>query len=231
MKSFERPLEGEGAKGVTRKEFVAGLLAVGAAALLPADAEALADEKDVAADGESQGWVAGATYGSQLGFWMETGKCVDCGTCAHKCDRANETPEDQASRRKIVEAVNGRGKNVFVSFSCMHCLDPSCMAVCPAKAISKRESDGAVLVDHDRCIGCKYCYEACPFSIPKYNEQGMYKCDFCIENGAYSEGGPACVRGCPHDALHFGSIEEMLELHGDKIVPLTGITGPSVLLS
>ena len=113
----------------------------------------------------------------------------------------------------------------------MHCLDPSCAAVCPAGAITKRESDGAVVVNHDRCIGCKYCFEACPFSVPKYNERGMYKCDFCIENGTYPSQEPACVQGCPHDALHFGSIEDILAQHGDDIVPLTGITGPSVLLS
>lgn len=218
---------------MTRKTFLASALVVGAAALLPNKGATLAVAAEAGdADGvaEDEG-VRYDTYGSQMGFWVETDKCVDCGTCAHKCNRANQTPENQAPRRKIIEAENSRGETVFASMSCMHCLDPSCMAVCPAGAISKRERDGAVVVDHNRCIGCKYCFEACPFSVPKYNDKGMYKCDFCIENGTYPDDTPACVKGCPHDALHFDTIEHILAEHGDEVTPLTGITGPSVLLS
>lgn len=224
--------EGEGAPAdkatlLTRKTFLAGTLAAGSAALFSSKTRAFAEEEGEPHD-EPRRYDS---YGFQMGFWVETEKCIDCGTCAHKCNRANETPENQAPRRKIVEATNSRGENVFVSISCMHCLDPSCMSVCPAGAISKRERDGAVVVDHQRCIGCKYCFEACPFSVPKYNDEGMYKCDFCIENGTYPNDGPACVQGCSHDALHFGKINEILEEHGDVIVPLTAITGPSMLLS
>lgn len=214
---------------LTRKAFIAAC-AVGSAAALSAEGLAFASDGDEPIE-EDGGQSFGHTYGMQLGFWVETGKCVDCGTCAHKCDRANGTPEDQASRRKIIEARNRRGKDVYVSVSCMHCLDPSCMEVCPAGAISKREADGAVVVDHDRCIGCKYCYEACPFSVPKYNDKGMYKCDFCIENGTYPREAPACVQACPHDALHFGIINDILAEQGDAVVTLTATTGPSVLLS
>lgn len=216
---------------MSRKAFLAGALAVGAAAILPKADDPFAQAAEEASSALEQDASGYGLDGSQMGFWIETSKCVDCGTCAHKCDRANSTPESQASRRKIVEAKNKRGETVFVSLSCMHCLDPSCMAVCPAGAISKREQDGAVMVNHDRCIGCKYCYEACPFSVPKYNEAGMYKCDFCIENGTYPNDAPACVKGCPHDALHFDSIERILAEHGDEAIPLTGITGPSIILS
>lgn len=225
-KTNEEELAGK-ATPITRKTFLAGALVVGSAAVLSAQGSAFAEEDE--ATSEEAGPYD--SYGVQMGFWVETGKCVDCGTCAHKCNRANKTPEGEAPRRRIVEATNSHGEDVFVSVSCMHCLDPSCMAVCPAGAISKRESDGAVVVDHNRCIGCKYCYEACPFSVPKYNEQGMYKCDFCIENGTYPDSAPACVQGCPHDALHFGAIDDFIAEHGDDIVPLTGVTGPSVLLS
>lgn len=210
---------------MTRKAFLAGTLATGSAAILAANGVAFADDEAQPEDGEQP------EQGKQMGFLIETDKCVDCGTCAHKCNRANSTPEDQAPRRKIVEATNSRGQVIFASVSCMHCLDPSCMAVCPAGAIAKRQQDGAVVVDHGRCIGCKYCFEACPFSVPKYNDSGMYKCDFCIENGTYPDNQPACVQGCPHDALHFGAIEDFIADRGSDIVPLTGITGPSVLLT
>ena len=219
------PMMVDEAPSMTREAFVAGALAAGAVAVL-AGGEAFAETGE--ATPSERRWDA---YGTQMGFWVELGKCVDCGTCAHKCNRANAKPEAEAPRRRIVEAVTGKGKAVFASMSCMHCLDPSCMAVCPAGAISKREKDGAVVVDHKKCIGCRYCFEACPFEVPRYNESGMYKCDFCIENGTYPDATPACAAACPHDALHFGSIEAMLAAHKGKIVPLTGITGPNVLLS
>ena len=209
---------------MTRGTFVAGALAAGAAIMVGGTAFAdapITPDAPRSLDG----------YGYQMGFWVELGKCVDCGTCAHKCNRANHKPEAQAPRRRIIEATTGRGKAVFASMSCMHCLDPSCMAVCPAGAISKRDKDGAVVVDHAKCIGCKYCFQACPFEVPRYNDRGMYKCDFCIENGTYPDAMPACVAACPHDALHFGSIEAMLAQHQGKVTPLTGITGPNVLIS
>ena len=217
----------ETANTLTRASFVAGAVALSSAALISAHGRAQAAE---AGDTDEVAYRWGS-YGTQMGFWIETANCVDCGTCAHKCNRANNIPEGQAPRRRIVESVTSKGIKVYVSTSCMHCLDPSCMAVCPAGAITKRDKDGAVVVDHKRCIGCKYCFQACPFSVPRYNDQGMYKCDFCIENGTYPKADPACVQACPHDALHFGPISALIEQLGDKAVPLTGITGPSVLLS
>lgn len=212
---------------VTRRQVI-----VGAAALLgtsvavgtigmPAEASEAAEEQP--------SWSG--LWSDQVGFWVDTKNCVDCGTCAHACRRANNTPEDEPCRRKILECVTDAGAVKYVSVSCMHCSDPSCMAVCPAGAISKRASDGAVVVDRDRCIGCKYCYQACPFEVPRYNKGGMTKCDLCIGNGRYPEETPACAARCPHNALHFGTIRDLLQAAGDDAVAVTGITGPSLIVT
>lgn len=90
-----------------------------------------------------------------------------------------------------------------VSLSCMHCANPQCLEVCPADAITKRPEDGVVVVDPDACIGCKACFEVCPFAVPQFDVNGkMQKCNACLSR--LSEGRqPACVEACPMGALTF----------------------------
>ncbi|MEG0323980.1 MAG: 4Fe-4S binding protein, partial [Raoultibacter sp.] len=130
---------------------------VGGALIVPkAAASAQGDEKSATAQG-----------GVQYGFLVSTSNCVDCQECVEACRRANETPEDVQARRQVVPATTGSGQSVYVSTGCMQCENPACMTVCPAAAISKGEG-GIVTVDHEKCIGCKYCYQACPFGVPHY---------------------------------------------------------------
>lgn len=213
---------------ITRRNLLGAAAFAGTAAALGSVGTAAAEPAADFAEQEAA-WIG--SWKDQMGFWVDTKKCEDCGTCAHACRRANETPEDQACRRKIIVAESSRGEVRYVSVSCMHCSDPSCMAVCPAGAISKRPSDGAVVVDSGLCIGCKYCYQACPFEVPRYGKDGMTKCDMCIGNGIYPGETPACAARCPHDALHFGRIRELLEMAGGDAVAVTGITGPSLIVS
>ena len=123
----------ENTKSLTRSEFVGGAAAICAAAALGSSYLGATAVADAPATNDVK----------QMGFWVDTANCVDCGTCAHACRRANNTPEDVACRRKIVECTTKAGKTVFVSVSCMHCSTPTCMEVCPAAAITKR-SDGIV---------------------------------------------------------------------------------------
>ena len=85
------------------------------------------------------------------------------------------------------------------------------MAVCPTEAISRASQDAPVLMDQQRCIGCKFCLLACPFGVISISHEGkaMIKCDLCVER---TEAGrePACVSACPTGALKFQEIDAWL---------------------
>ena len=97
--------------------------------------------------------------------------------------------------------------------SCLHCEQPACVTVCPTGASYKRAEDGIVLVDEDKCIGCKLCSWACPYGAREYShvEGVMKKCTLCIDR-IYNEHldeadrQPACVQACPTRARHFGDL-------------------------
>jgi anaerobic dimethyl sulfoxide reductase subunit B (iron-sulfur subunit) len=106
------------------------------------------------------------------------------------------------------------------------------MGVCPTGAISKRTEDGIVVVDSNKCIGCRYCFFACPFGVPQYGEDGtMQKCNLCLSRLAEGRQ-PACVENCPAKAIYAGTFEELAKLASAKVAKrLTGSTLPSVLIS
>jgi len=97
--------------------------------------------------------------------------------------------------------------------SCLHCEEPACVTVCPTGASYKRAEDGIVLVDEDKCIGCKLCSWACPYGAREYSqvEGVMKKCTLCVDriynhNLEEAEREPACVQACPTRARHFGDL-------------------------
>jgi Fe-S-cluster-containing dehydrogenase component len=97
--------------------------------------------------------------------------------------------------------------------SCLHCETPACVTVCPTGASYKRAEDGIVLVDEDKCIGCKLCSWACPYGAREYSavEGVMKKCTLCVDriyNTQLPEEDrqPACVQACPTRARHFGDL-------------------------
>ena len=223
---------------ITRRGFVGAAIIGGTAAAFcaagPTARTALADDKPEQDESHSltTGEQSAERPHEQMGFLVNTGNCVDCGCCEHACRRANGIAENEPSRRRI-QIAKHTTHDIYISTSCMHCLNPSCMAVCPAGAISKREQDGIVVVDQQLCIGCKYCYQACPFEVPRYTSRGMDKCDYCIGQGRYPNQPPACAAACPHEALFFGTIEELQETalnNGRECRSVTGITGPSLLI-
>jgi Fe-S-cluster-containing dehydrogenase component len=110
-------------------------------------------------------------------------------------------------------AENAPAMTVHFPRSCLHCETPDCVTVCPTGASYKRAEDGIVLVDEDKCIGCKLCSWACPYGAREYSEQRgvMQKCTLCVdriynESFAESERQPACVMACPTRARHFGDL-------------------------
>jgi anaerobic dimethyl sulfoxide reductase subunit B (iron-sulfur subunit) len=99
----------------------------------------------------------------------------------------------------------------------------------------KRE-DGVVLIDADKCIGCRYCEWACPYGAPQFNETvgKMTKCNFCEDLLAKGEN-PACVDSCPVRALNFGDIGELRTKLGTvsavEPLPEANITFPSLVIT
>lgn len=107
------------------------------------------------------------------------------------------------------------GQTVHFPRSCLHCEDAACVTVCPTGASYKREEDGIVLVNEDKCIGCKLCSWACPYGAREFDtDQGvMKKCTLCIDriyntNLPENERQPACVMTCPTSARHFGNLAD-----------------------
>lgn len=156
----------------------------------------------------------------QKGFLLDLNKCTGCGACCIACKNENETGNG-IHWRQIVTFNTGHipGIPLFhYSLACSHCIDAPCMVNCPALAYDKDEKTGAVIINPDKCMGCKYCLWVCPYDAPKYNEiTGVIeKCTFCEE--LLSEGlEPACVLNCPTGAIQicdFGEKEEPAKLPG-----------------
>jgi formate dehydrogenase iron-sulfur subunit len=101
----------------------------------------------------------------------------------------------------------------FVRRMCMHCEDPACASACLVGAL-KKTAAGPVTYDGSKCIGCRYCLVACPFSVPRYQWTKLVpyvtKCDMCAARQAKGQL-PACVEACPVQASISGSREEILE--------------------
>jgi len=148
-------------------------------------------------------------------FIFDTNKCTGCQACHLACTIENGL--ENGTRWRQVNTFNELhlpGIPLFhLSFACNHCLDAPCMKYCPALAFSRDEVTGAVLLDQNACIGCRYCTWVCPYDAPSYNEsKGLVeKCTFC--NHRLKEGKePACVSACPTDALNSGPIQNGQEL-------------------
>jgi ethylbenzene hydroxylase subunit beta/complex iron-sulfur molybdoenzyme family reductase subunit beta len=92
---------------------------------------------------------------------------------------------------------------------CNHCSRPACVSACPRKAIEKRESDGIVVINEDRCRGYRFCMEACPYKKIYFNHNSgkAQKCIFCyprLEQGVVN----ACARQCPGRIRHVGYLDD-----------------------
>lgn len=97
---------------------------------------------------------------------IDTRRCVGCRACVLACKAENKTPPNVFYTLVFEEILENRpnDKPVFMTKPCFHCEQPPCTDVCPVSATYKREQDGIVVVDYDRCIGCRYCMTACPYS-------------------------------------------------------------------
>lgn len=215
-----------GERAITRRAAIAGTCAAAAAATL--GSAGLCAVEALAQGGPEQTAAPSSHVTGQLGFAVNVQRCINCGNCEEACRLWNRTQEGERSRRTISVQHDMYGREVYVSTSCMHCETPSCATVCPAGAISKGEG-GIVSVDKNLCIGCKYCYQACPYGVPHYNAAGMDKCDFCTHADVPLGEAPRCVRACKTGALRYGTMDELLT-KSKRARQLEGPTSPSCVL-
>lgn len=156
----------------------------------------------------------------QYGFYHDADSCTGCGTCALACQDKHDLPPG-LKRRRVLACEGGAyqrqgkawGNSVYafyLSVSCHHCQAPPCTAACPEGALWKREEDGLVLLDREKCTGCGECLSSCPFdAIYCSSHDGRAgKCDGCPDLLAVGKL-PACVAACPMRVLDFGSREAL----------------------
>lgn len=98
---------------------------------------------------------------------IDQSKCVGCDQCVFACQAHNDTAPGQGwTRVEADETV--AGEKVYLPIPCQHCQDAPCVDVCPVHANTIRD-DGIVMIDYDRCIGCRYCQIACPYDARTFN--------------------------------------------------------------
>jgi anaerobic dimethyl sulfoxide reductase subunit B len=147
---------------------------------------------------------------TQYGFSFAKDRCVQCYGCEVAC-KSWRGAEASIRWRRVSNIWYGRYpnvKNASASVSCMHCADPACVKTCPVNAIKKRAEDGIVVVDRDKCIGCKACLKSCPFGAPQFGaDKKMQKCDMCMNEIDLSKEVPPCADTCPTKALQLGKMD------------------------
>ncbi len=175
-------------------------------------------------------------------------RCIGCRACMVACKEWNGLAADESDFFAGAGYQNPRDlddKNytlityreepadaewVFGRQLCMHCTSPACASACPTGALQKL-ANGAVELTHWRCIGCRYCMQACPFVIPKFNYDSpfpkIHKCTFCSDRLAADES-PACAKVCPTHAIEFGDRDEMLAKAKKRIQDAPGRYVPHV---
>ena len=170
---------------------------------------------------------------------IDLARCVGCNACTIACKKANKVPEGMFWNRVMSiggEDVDCAGGEYlvdnFLSFmpmSCQHCENPACVKACPVGATYKDPETGVVRQDYDKCIGCRMCMAACPYTgvrsfnweEPKYavaevigdpeavlpQKHTVAKCTFCYQRISKGQT-PACMALCPAGARHWGDLED-----------------------
>lgn len=180
---------------------------------------------------------------ARMKFLCDAERCIECNACVTACKNENEVPWG-VNRRRVITLDDGEPGEKSVSVACMHCTDAPCAAVCPVDCFYTT-SDGLVLHDKDLCIGCGYCFYACPFGAPQFPEESAFndrgkmdKCTFCAggpeddnTEAEYAKYGanrvaegklPACAEMCATKALLAGDGELVADIYLKRVMRRSG---------
>jgi Fe-S-cluster-containing dehydrogenase component len=170
---------------------------------------------------------------------IDLARCKNARKCVEACQEGHLLPKDHEWIKLYLLQDDNKTSKYWFPRPCFHCDKPMCVSVCPVGATYKRP-DGIVLIDNQRCIGCKFCMTGCPFSarvfnwkdpevkVPKGNvydpetnipavEGTVGKCIFCADNLRKGEL-PRCVQACPMGVIFFGDILEDTVTNGNETV-------------
>lgn len=171
-------------------------------------------------------WRSKAPTNQRWVMVIDLAKCDGCGDCTKACNKMHYVPPMQEWIKVYEVADNPTAGEYYMPRPCMHCDNPPCVRACPVGATYKR-TDGVVMQDNDRCIGCRECIAQCPYSARSFNwaepphaaeemaasysPEHMYphrkgtieKCGFCphmLREGKL----PVCAGACTMGAVYFG---------------------------
>ncbi|WP_165062203.1 MULTISPECIES: 4Fe-4S dicluster domain-containing protein [unclassified Adlercreutzia] len=174
----------------------------------------------------------------KYGMVIDLKRCIGCHTCEVACKAANNVPQGVWWNRtltqgsEVLDSPGGTYPNNYIqpiTITCQHCENPACVKVCPVGATYRDEETGVVRQDYDKCIGCRMCISACPYTgvrsfnweepkyaldfatgdidIPKHQKHVVEKCTFCYQRLARGEK-PACMVLCPGNARFYGDLDD-----------------------
>lgn len=170
---------------------------------------------------------------------IDTARCIGCNACTVACKMANNVPTGNYWTRVLTDGGDAvdtpKGEyphNLsmrFLPVGCQHCENPACVKVCPVGATYKDPETGVVRQDYEKCIGCRMCMSACPYSgvrsfnwdepasamdfatgdadTPRHQKHVVEKCTFCYQRLARGEI-PACMDLCLPRARHWGDLDD-----------------------
>ena len=175
---------------------------------------------------------------THYGMAIDLKQCIGCHTCVVACKQANNVPEGIFWNRVYTDggAASDTARGQFPHcemgwqpVNCQHCENPACTRVCPVGATYKDPETGIVRQDYDKCIGCRMCMAACPYTgvrsfnweepkyavgvrlgdaeAPEHVKHTVEKCTFCYQRTSKGEE-PACMVLCPGRARHWGDLDD-----------------------
>lgn len=194
-------------------------------------------------------WVPPVNPSVKFAMVIDLGLCIGCRRCAYACKLENNIPDtisppyimvfehektgykefapitEPFEKTNRLQYTQLRKDKVYMPVQCNHCEKPPCVKVCPTGATYKDE-DGIVMVDYTKCIGCRYCMQACPYDSRRFNwwtpvvspdrvnplvpirPHGVVeKCTFCVHRTRKGET-TRCVEACPNKARIFGNLND-----------------------